>query len=46
MYNVLFELQTYIASLQAYQDAIAREDEQALIALLAEGRRCKEEVDG
>ena len=44
--NVLFELQTYIASLQAYQDAIAREDEQALIALLAEGRRCKEEVDG
>jgi prephenate dehydrogenase len=44
--NVLNELQAYITSLQAYQDALTREDEQALIALLAEGRRCKEEVDG
>ena len=44
--NVLFELQTYIESLQAYQDAIVRNDEDALVALLAEGRRCKEEVDG
>ena len=44
--NVLNELQAYITSLQAYQDALTREDEQVLIALLAEGRRCKEEVDG
>ena len=44
--NVLYELRTYIASLQAYQEAIANDDEETLIALLAEGRRCKEEVDG
>ena len=44
--NVLFELQTYIANLQAYQDAIANNDEETLIALLAEGRKRKEEVDG
>ena len=44
--NVLYELKKYIASLQAYQKAIANDDEETLIALLAEGRRCKEEVDG
>ena len=44
--NVLFELNAYIKSLEAYKDAIIRDDEQALIALLDEGRRCKEEVDG
>ena len=44
--NVLFELDTYIKSLEAYKDAIIRDDEQTLIALLDEGRKCKEEVDG
>ena len=44
--NVLFELDTYINSLQQYKDALVREDEQMLIALLDEGRRRKEEVDG
>ena len=44
--NVLFELDTYIASLTAYRDAIAAGDEDTLIALLDEGKRRKEEVDG
>ena len=44
--NVLFELDTYIESLTAYRDAIAREDSQTLIALLEDGKRRKEEVDG
>jgi len=44
--NVLFELDTYINSLQQYKDALVREDEETLIALLDEGRRRKEEVDG
>lgn len=44
--NVLFELDCYIKSLEAYKDAIIREDEDALIALLDEGRKRKEEVDG
>ena len=44
--NVLRELQYYIQSLQAYETAIAENDEVALIALLDEGRKRKEEVDG
>jgi len=44
--NVLTELDTYISSLQKYRDAIAQNDEASLIALLDEGRRIKEEVDG
>ena len=44
--NVLQELDYYIKSLQAYQTAIANDDETALIALLDEGRKRKEEVDG
>lgn len=44
--NMLFELDTYIASLQAYRDALQNQDTNALIALLDEGKRCKEEVDG
>ena len=44
--NVLFELDAYIDSLQKYRDAIFFEDENALISLLDEGRRIKEEVDG
>ena len=44
--NVLFELDTYIASLNAYRDAIHRDDIQTLTALLEEGKKRKEEVDG
>lgn len=44
--NVLCELDTYITSLQQYKDALINEDEDTLIALLDEGRRRKEEVDG
>ena len=44
--NVLFELESYINSLQAYKNAIAQEDAATLIALLDEGRKRKEEVDG
>ena len=44
--NTLYELDTLIESLQAYRDAIASGDETALIALLEEGKRRKEEVDG
>ena len=42
----LFELDTYIENLNAYREAIARGDTQTLTALLEEGKRCKEEVDG
>ena len=44
--NVLFELDTYIQSLQAYQKAIQNEDMTQLIALLEEGKLRKEQVDG
>lgn len=44
--NMLFELDTYIASLQAYRTALENQDTAALIALLDEGKRRKEEVDG
>ena len=44
--NTLYELDTFIESLQAYRDAVASNDEAALITLLEEGKRCKEEVDG
>lgn len=44
--NVLFELDTYIKSLESYRDAIAHSDKDALISLLDEGRKRKEEVDG
>ncbi|MBR4290915.1 MAG: prephenate dehydrogenase [Oscillospiraceae bacterium] len=42
----LSELDFYIGSLCAYRNALAKDDLQALTALLEEGRRCKEEVDG
>ena len=44
--QMLFELNTYIESLQAYQKALEDQDLQKLTALLDEGRRRKEEVDG
>lgn len=44
--NILNELQLYINSLQAYRNAIEADDEEALIQLLDEGRKRKEEVDG
>ena len=44
--NVLQELDFFISSLQAYRDAIAQDNQEALISLLDEGKRRKEEVDG
>lgn len=44
--NILFELNYYIESLKAYSDAIAAEDMDTLIALLEEGKKRKEQVDG
>ena len=44
--NILFELDTYIESLQQYRNAISCEDKETLIALLDAGRKRKEEVDG
>ena len=44
--NVLSELRYYIESLQAYEAAIANNDEDLLVSLLDEGRKRKEEVDG
>ncbi len=44
--NVLFEMDTYLQSLQAYRDAISRRDRERLITLLDEGKRRKEDVDG
>ena len=43
---VLEELDIYIQSLSAYREAIAHGDMDTLIALLDEGKRRKEEVDG
>ena len=42
----LSELDIYIESLQAYRDALAHDNLQLLTALLEEGKRRKEEVDG
>ena len=44
--HILQELDVYINSLTAYRDAINANDETRLIALLDEGRKRKEEVDG
>lgn len=44
--NILNELDFYIESLKKYRDAIQYQNSEALLALLEEGRRCKEEVDG
>ncbi len=42
----LYELDTYIESLNAYREAIAKDDLNTLITLLEDGKRRKEEVDG
>lgn len=42
----LFELDTYIASLQEYRKALSENDLPELVRLLEEGKRRKEEVDG
>jgi len=44
--NILFELDYYLDSLKSYRDAIAENDEAALVALLEEGKKRKEQVDG
>ena len=44
--NTLSELDIYIKSLQAYREALANYDLKTLTALLEEGKRRKEEVDG
>lgn len=44
--HMLFELKTYIQALQAYETAIENNDYDTLVALLDEGKRRKEEVDG
>jgi prephenate dehydrogenase len=42
----LYELDTYIDSLNAYKKALEEDDLETLITLLDEGKRRKEEVDG
>lgn len=44
--NVINELTFYIESLAQYKDALLQQDESKLVALLDEGRKRKEEVDG
>ena len=44
--NMLFELDSYISSLQAYKTALENKDLDSLTALLEEGKQRKEEVDG
>jgi prephenate dehydrogenase len=44
--HVLSELDTLLTSLSAYRDAVAEGDQEKLIALLDEGRKRKEAVDG
>lgn len=44
--NMMFELDHYITSLQAYKKALENSDLDALTALLEEGKTRKEEVDG
>ena len=44
--HLLRELDVLINNLSKYRDAISQADEQMLVALLEEGKRRKEEVDG
>ena len=43
---VLNELDTLLSSLQRYRDAVAAQDREGLTALLDEGKKRKEQVDG
>ena len=44
--NILNELSLYIDNLTQYKKAIENEDSTALVELLEEGKKRKEEVDG
>lgn len=44
--NLLFEIDYFIDSLKEYRKAIYEEDKEYLKKILADGKRCKEEVDG
>ena len=44
--NLIREVDCIIDHLQAYRNAMAENDGETLIALLAEGKRLKEEIDG
>lgn len=44
--NILYELDYYIESLKAYREAVSAGDMDALVQLLDEGKKRKEEVDG
>lgn len=44
--NLLFELDSFIGELEKYKRALEAEDRDALEALLLEGKRKKEEIDG
>ena len=41
-----FELDGIISSLEAYRDALEREDKDEMVSLLRDGRIAKEEIDG
>ena len=44
--NLLFELNCLSSSLAAYKEALEKDDKEALVRLLEEGTKRKEEVDG
>jgi prephenate dehydrogenase len=44
--NILYELDYYIESLKAYREAVSSDNMDALVQLLDEGKKRKEEVDG
>lgn len=44
--NLVFEIDTLIANLKEYRDAIEKGDKDTLYRILDEGRKIKEEVDG
>ncbi len=44
--NLIRELDLFIGAVGEYRRVLAEEDESGMIALLAEGNRCKQEADG